>query len=327
MNGTHATTDDHYEPGSHTWDASATACLRALGVDCDQTDVAGFSGYAFHIGIHPQLCPSGPTVLDWAGLEPGIRALGRTTIQFSSFECHTSESRSDRTRAHCRAAFDLVRREIEAGRPCVLWGTYVPEFGAVSGIDGDRYLVKSFRGAMGMDEPPLPFDGVEAPGGPYALGFPTPTDYPPNRKDRPALSRAIAHSQDPIGWEPYHHGLPAYDAWIAGLESGQAIQFGNAYNAACYAEARGHASEFLLRMAKRNPKATRSLAAAGSSFGTVAEALTGVTEIFPFRGPQEQGAVDDREAIQRASVLLRRAREAEHAAVESLHAAMADLTL
>ena len=314
-----------YEPNWLTWVASTTACLRALAVDCDPTDVAGMSGYAFHIAVHPQLCPSGPTVLDWSGLEPGIRALGRSTVQFSSFECHTRDNRSDRSRAHCRATFELVRNEIEAGRPCVLWGAYVPEFAAVHGIEGDAYLVSSFRGAMKLEEPPVSFDAVEAPGGPHALGFPTATDYPPQRKDRPAVARAIRHSLESIGWEPYEHGIRAFDAWAAALEAKRAIRFGNAYNAACYAEARAHASEFVFRAAKRHPVVSTALTAAGSSYGAVVEALQGLVELFPFRGPQEQGVVDDRKAIGQAVTLLRTAKEAEISAVESLREALRTL--
>jgi hypothetical protein len=38
-----------YRPAWLTWVASATTCLNALGIECDRVDVAGFSGYAFHL--------------------------------------------------------------------------------------------------------------------------------------------------------------------------------------------------------------------------------------------------------------------------------------
>ena len=54
-------TDLQYQPAWLTWVASATSCLRALDVQCDPSDVAGFSGYAFHFGIHEEVGPEGQT--------------------------------------------------------------------------------------------------------------------------------------------------------------------------------------------------------------------------------------------------------------------------
>lgn len=44
-----------YQPAWLTWIASVTTCLKALGVECDTTDVAGFSGYAFTMSVHAEL--------------------------------------------------------------------------------------------------------------------------------------------------------------------------------------------------------------------------------------------------------------------------------
>ena len=57
-----------WKPAWLTWVAATTACLDALGVECDLADVAGRSGYAFELWIHEGLCPSGPTALDWHAL-------------------------------------------------------------------------------------------------------------------------------------------------------------------------------------------------------------------------------------------------------------------
>lgn len=74
--------DVNYRPAWLTRVASTTTCLQALGAECDQVEVAGFSGYAFHPGVHEELCPSGLTVLDWSRLSRGVHALGRATIEF-----------------------------------------------------------------------------------------------------------------------------------------------------------------------------------------------------------------------------------------------------
>ena len=44
-----------YQPAWLTWVAAATTCLKALGVECDTVDVAGFSGYAFCMSVHKNL--------------------------------------------------------------------------------------------------------------------------------------------------------------------------------------------------------------------------------------------------------------------------------
>ena len=44
--------DVEWQPAWITWVAATTTCLNALGVECDKTDVAGYSGYAFVMSVH-----------------------------------------------------------------------------------------------------------------------------------------------------------------------------------------------------------------------------------------------------------------------------------
>src|SRR3954447_5412258 len=110
-----------------SWVGATRGCLNALGVECDNADVAGQSGYAFRIQVHDQLCPSGPTMLPWDSLLIGVRRLGRSTLVYTGNECHSGDWKNARTREQSAAAFALARREIDAGRPCVIWGAYIPE--------------------------------------------------------------------------------------------------------------------------------------------------------------------------------------------------------
>src|SRR6185436_9518719 len=88
-----------------SWVGATRGSLNALGVACDNADVAGQSGYAFRIQIHDTLCPSGPTMFPWDSLLAGVRRLGRSTLVFTGSECHSGKWKNDRTRAHCTAAF------------------------------------------------------------------------------------------------------------------------------------------------------------------------------------------------------------------------------
>jgi hypothetical protein len=301
-----------YAPSWITWVAATTTCLRALGVECDQTDVAGFSGYAFHLCVNPTLCPSGPTMLSWDALSQGVRYLGRTAKLYYGGQCHCEGFKTDLTREHCSTAFELAKSEISAGRPCVMWGAYVPEFAAAVGYQGDSYIVKSFRECMNQDQPPIPFDEIDAPGGAYLLSFPNATNLSPLHADKYAASRAVEMWHTP--GRTYAYGEAAYDSWIEALEARRADAGGNSYSAACYAEGRRFARDFYGRLAMRHAFADEKMELASRRYGHAADAMDEVAKLFPFSGAFGK-PVDDDAAIKQAIPLLRDAQEAESQAV------------
>lgn len=302
-----------YQRAWLTWVASTTTCLRALGIECDQVDVAGFSGYAFHMGVHEEICPSGPTVLDWSRLSRGVHSLGRATVEFRSPCCEVSgKARKD----SCRAAFELVRSELQAGRPCVLWGTYVPEFGVVVGIDGESYEVKSFKEVVQQEQPAIPYNGTEPPGGVYVLGFPAEAEYGELQRDLEAILEALRQWSRPA-YGRYQFGADAYNLWIEALRAKRADRFGRGYNAACYAEGRRFAQQFFERMSTRRPLAANLLRQAAESYGEAADAMKCVSELLPF-GHDEEGPITDAAKIEKAAGLLADARNAEAQAMASL---------
>jgi hypothetical protein len=305
--------DVEYHPAWLTWVASATTCLRALGVECDQADVAGFSGYAFHLGIHEEICPSGPTLLEWGRLSRGAHSLGRATVEL---RCPDTTRPSLPRQEACRAAFDLVQHEVEAGRPSVLWGTYVPEFGVVVGIDDESYHVKTFREVLRQEQPPIRYDQTETPGGVYVLGFPAVAQYGELERDLEAILEAIRLWERPA-YGRYRFGADGYDAWIEALEAGRAERFGCGYNAACYAEGRRFACQFLGRLSARRPRAADLLRHAAEFYGEAAEAMGRLSELFPF-SHEEQGPITAAARIEEAAGLLAQARDAESRAMASL---------
>jgi hypothetical protein len=303
-----------YQPAWLTWVASTTTCLRALNIECDQVDVAGFSGYAFHLGVHEEICPSGPTMLDWSRLSRGVHSLGRATIEFRSPSCEESgEARED----SCRAAFELIRSELQAGRPCVLWGTYLPEFGVVVGIEGEAYRVKSFKEILRQEQPTIPYNETEPPGGIYALGFPAEAEYGELHRDLEAILEALRQWGRP-GYGKYRFGADAYDVWIEALRSKRAGRFGCGYNAACYAEGRRFAQQFFERMSTRRPLAAILLRQAAESYRDAANAMERVSEVFPFSHDKE-GRITAAAKIEQAAGLLAEARDAEAQALTFLN--------
>ena len=310
-----------WQPAWLTWVGAVTTCLKALGCNVDTTDVAGRSGYAFVMTVHEELCPSGPTVFDWGTLMFGANLLGRTALCFQSADCHDEHSKNERTIGHCRTVYELARSEIEAGRPCVIWGAYIPEFAVVYGIEDDKYLVKSYREVLGEEQPPLAFDDLNAPGGPYVLAFPGVSGCADlGNVDELTLARGVRHLTGRSWHAKYSMGLKAYGAWIRALEdesiweNGES-RFGNAYNAQCWWEAKHFAHHFTERVAERNEKLAKPLTLAAKAYEETAEAMARLAQLFPFP-PGEQ--VLDGAVRAEAILALSAAEAAERKAVAAL---------
>ena len=307
-----------------SWVSAATGSLNALGVECDTVDVAGYSGYAFHMCANSQMCVSGPTILDWDMLPYGARFLGRATMVMYSMECHTSELTNERTQEYSARVFEKVKAEIDSGRPCVVWGLNVPEFGIVYGYDGDSYLSKTCFSLVGREEKPVPFDKLQAPGGPYMVAFPARTHLKREFGDYFAVRRALEmYNQLPM-FCTARHGRAAYGAWKDYLMQGTADAWGNSYNAACYAEGRQLASEFFKRMSQRNDYGSQineSVAFAGDHMAKVAQHLKAVSTDFPFPGDKEH--IADKDRVNRAVENLAKAEQLEALVMEKLREALA----
>ena len=312
-----ASSSAQFQPAWLSWVGAVTGCLKALGVECDTADVAGQSGYAFRIHVHRQLCPSGPTNFAWAWLLDCVHRLGRSTLMYFAPVCHSVQHRNDQTRAHCAAALEIARCELAAGRPCVINGAYVPEFAIVTAVEGDSYRVDTFKRCRNEPQPPVRFDQIEAPGGPYVLGFPA-AMTPPQSADRDAIADAVRiMSADPLE-EDWGVGASAFDVWSRSLENNEAATFGNAYNAQCWAEARRLAERFVARVAERNENVP-PLRLAHAALKRSADALADVAELFPFPGKAED--LSD-SARRQAAERLRAAKAADADALTLLRDAM-----
>uniref|UniRef100_A0A7C4GBD6 DUF4872 domain-containing protein n=1 Tax=candidate division WOR-3 bacterium TaxID=2052148 RepID=A0A7C4GBD6_UNCW3 len=280
---------------------AAGSVLRSRGVNCDLTDVAGMSGYAFVVNIHPELCPSGPTGFDWNLLVEGLSALG-LEVELAQ-ATHDGDSDDAELVAEL---FERVRSEIDAGRACVVWGaTDCPEFAVVYGYEDESYRVRSCRGLqagmkpdrlLGPDEepePPVRFDELKAPGCVAAFLFGEPVRVDPEKADRNALARAAQLLGDRhAGLLPgFAHGAKAFSAWAEALEAGRAQKFGNAYNAAVWQEMQMFASGFCRRLAKRRERAAGPLDTAARLLAQSFAHLEAVVRAFPL---PEGGEMDGR---------------------------------
>jgi len=305
--------DVKYHAAWLSWVAATTTCLNALGVKCDQVDVAGVSGYAFNLGINKTLCPSGPTWFDWGMLQWGILTLGRTVAVYQTGECYVPQNRDDRNNAQAKTAFEFAKREIEEGRPCVIWGAYVPEFAVVVGIEGNSYIVKSYREFSKEPQPPVPYNELNAPGGIYVLAFPDTGKYDVKLQDKFALENAVRFFNQPSFI--LHYGKEGYKYWINELEAGNAGSFGISYNTACYHEGRIFAKEFLKRVAGRNSFAKDELMKASKLYEEAENEFKTLAKLFPFPGEQGKN-ITDKDVIKQAVKALKKAKKSECEAMD-----------
>ncbi|MCK5115121.1 MAG: hypothetical protein KAR44_00875 [Candidatus Aegiribacteria sp.] len=309
-----------WECGWLTWVSSVTMCLNALGIECDKAEVAGYSGYAFALAVNEGLCASGPTFLDWNKLASRVCTLGRSTLTFFSMDCYSNENRNENTKSHARTVFDLASDEIDAGRPCVVWGLGLPEFGVVRGIEGEEYVCVQ----GGATPERVRWDEIDAPGGPYILAFPTKrsgnTDWNMERES----VRSAVMMMNRLNYAPNMQcGLSAYDFWCTQLAEEKAVMWTNSYNAQCWSEARQFAADFIGRLAKNNSE-IEHLREAHDYFLAVAENMKGISEMFPFTLKFEKDLITDSETITRAIGFLESAKKNEIGAIESLKQALSE---
>ena len=307
---------------------ATSSVLKSRKLKCDNADVAGMSGYAFMVNVHPELCPSGPTAFDWEMLVEGTVALGLDV------QLVTAPRQAEDDARLAAELFEKVKAEIDAGRCCVVWGaTCAPEFAVVYGYQGNCYLVRSYRtvrrgctrvlGPGEALEDPVPFDRLEAPGcfGVFLFGETVKRDV--TRADRGAITRAVQLLRDrhPCYDPTYRHGAGAFKVWAEALEKppGKVSIFGNAYNAVVYQELQACASVFCGRLAKRYPFASRPLDKAATDLATSWQNLERVCLLFPF---PEGAGLDDAARVREAAMLLRECAELDSSAASALERAL-----
>jgi hypothetical protein len=297
-----------------SWVASAGGCLRALGCECDKVDVAGHSGYAFHMCVNPTVHVSGPTTLPWSDLADGLRSLGRSTM---SYQVGPYASDGEDWKGGETMCLELAKREVDAGRPSVLYGASEPEFVIVVGYEGNEWL---YLGLADAQEHRVANGDLKDPFGPYLLMFPSTSHVKPVVGDRVALVNALnfLHRRPPMAGQRF--GLGAYDQWIAALQAERAGAFGGSCAAESCRQGKQYARDFIGRLAGRNPHAAGPLHEAHAAYRECAEAMATVARLIPF--PQGAGDTGDPVTIAQACGALATARDAESRAAAAIERAL-----
>lgn len=280
--------------------------LRSMGVECDLVDVSGRTGYAFLLNVPKgRMCPSAPTALEDDVYREMVRgagelgAEGRLWTEAGGYMGNQDPDEKDRERA--RRLFDMVRREIDStGRPVVLWGLPIPEFGIVNGYEGSRYIASTYRS---MDAPEkeelVDAEALQAPGCLMAVSF-APA---PDRGGR-WLARAVEMASGKVKvCDGYIAGPRAAQEWSnCLLKADDNEYFGNSYTAACWSEGRSNAGVFLRRMArKQRGRVNRELLEAADAYARGAQIMEEYVGLFPFNF---QGRIGDQDRERGSALLL-----------------------
>jgi len=290
-------------------------CIDYLGLDVSDAWLFGATGHAFIINMHEVVCPSGPTAWNTEMVLNLGRNVGYASDVVFALRSHAGFVEKQ------ELAWENTRRALDEGLPCYGWELDIPEFYVVYGYDDVGYY---YSGAQ-CDEGKGPKAWQEL--GESETGvLEMYTVRPGQAADdvttiKEALAFALEHAKSPARWTypKYKAGLAGFDLWIHALEIGTADGFGMAYNSAVWAECRRFAVGFLAEAKERiGGKVAPLFDGAARCYGTVAQCLTKVSEIFPF--PPKGEDVKDVERCAVALGHLRVAWEAEESGLDALQA-------
>ncbi len=316
-----------YEHGWISYIMAITGVLKSLSVDCDIIDVAGYSGYAFIVNVAQGVtCPSGPTAHNaWDEIHKGTEVFGwkiSYVCEKVSYPLGDTITPDDSARA--RAHFELVKEGlVRTGRPVVIWGIPVPEYGIVNGYTADSYVVSTFRHLNNQSDPPIRYDALQAPGCLEAIFFDEQILVPDaKQRDMEAIQRAIKMAEGAYKGKGYVSGPDAFEEWAQVLDETpqKVIYHGNSYVAACAHEGKVFARTFLERLSKKyqGTQQAKALAKAVEEYRHAEQLMRQFVEFFPF---SMDGALP-KEILSKGASHLRAVKPHEVKALEHLRKAL-----
>jgi hypothetical protein len=302
--------------------------LRFLGIDLTQPALMSLSGHAFRFAIAQSgagvAAPESPFLFDYERALPLYGGLGLTWETEGAWPDDPDyERRRERLVAR-------IRRSIDRGKPCVVYGLQLTEFGIVNGYDeraGLFYISTSISSQYGTS---LPLAQWPAPGHvPLLRGLFPDRSVRVERSaaERSALRFAVAYASggDPGGPAGVAHGIAAYEVWLEAYDRGLPIDpAGNRRCIQTLQAARRDAATFLNSLAERMPAERERLIAVARDYELEALALSRMATLFPYPGG---GDTENRGLRHAAAAALRQSLALERAAILALEQIVASLSL
>lgn len=301
-----------------------TGALRALSGDWPIARVAVLSGHAFRLAITATadgaIGADGPTTFAASAALPLYEGLG---WRFAAFEAAAGDPRFAERREE---ALKRIRKAIDRGRPAIVFGLHLPEFGVVRGYRGDALIAATTMSSQYGER--VPVSQWPPPGRPAPLRVFVP-DRAQKVEPQAALGRAlrfaVTYAREGDGGGPTATaaaGLAAYTRWAETLETDAPVSpHGQAYCIQALQEARGEAAAFLRAQAVGAGKAGAALAVAATAYTAEVIALSQLATLFPYPNGGNVVAAGSRRI---GAAGLRRALAAEEEALAALAAALRD---
>ncbi len=292
---------------------NTVSCSRALDYDYSPAWIYGVTGFAFLLNLEPTLCPSGPTAFDNGFLKHNAVYLGLEfdTRAFSKPDSAASDELKSAFRQEQINAFQTVQSAMDSGTPVFGWELGIPEYYLIVGTDSSAYKYCDFDGSIKH----CPYDRIGTSDiGMAEFNLLSRTESAPSAlyQVSSALSFLDSYQTNAAAYAlpGYTMGTAAYDVWLNAMQSNKADQFGLAYNAAVWTEARIYASIFLKEIESKLGTGYdySSLRKAQKQYQKVAQALREICGLYGF--PPRQQDFTDKNRNKTIS-LLKTAKKAE----------------
>ncbi|UYP44783.1 hypothetical protein NEF87_001068 [Candidatus Lokiarchaeum ossiferum] len=260
-------------------------------------ELGGMTGYFFITNVaNNLLCPSGPTALSkyiWESMNKQVESLGihiQHYLDLVSYPSNEQLSPKDHLRA-LKFKNWVIDQLKTTKNPIIAWGIPIPEFGIINGIQNNQYICSTFRHLINMEDDPVFFEHLQAPGGLWGYSLEIQEHFGQEKYkeewDLSSLKLGLKFNTETPATEGYTNGIQAYSEWAQNLESlshTESDYHGNSYVGACLCEQKAGLSKYLQSMSDRysgKPQA-EYLHLAAKEYQQVADILQKFTQIFPF---------------------------------------------
>lgn len=291
--------------------------------------VQGISGAAFHIG---GICPCAPTCTE--GIDP-LELVRKFGYQAESMPLYNNVVRWNQTAPDemMHALIERVKAELRANRPVLVWHAFTTaEWDVVAGYDDERKLFfgrGSYAGLGGYAEasqmrPRECLDICPAQGAIF-IGEKV-GDFNTHVAEITSLQDAVTHARsqknaDKLGsseWV-FLEGFLAYERWARDFQNPQKTRsMGDAYCYGVYRSTHRAASNYLVELTAKYPKAKTPLLEASHYFAIESETLQGGENLLWWNSPEGP----DPARNQQATALLNKAYNSYCRAIESIEKAL-----
>jgi AraC-like DNA-binding protein len=202
----------------------------------------GYSGHAFLINVHDELCPSGPYAWNHDAFYLALRSMGiRRAGCIAMAEASGEAGR--------RSADERLKAHLDSGGLCEL---HYKEHQLIAGYDSQGFaFLRPWGGSSGVEIPSLTFESWDEIADGTGWAYFTLLEREDERAEEgalllSALTGAIRSQGARNGLEMpgYHAGDGAWEAWLSAIDRGLGSSHGNWWGATVWKECRSMASAF-----------------------------------------------------------------------------------